>query len=385
MSIGLSIADWKYDKDWVYSITYDEALADLSRFVIPIHEELGIPGHVEVVAGQIGEVRDCGASSFNGMRHMNAEELRALVEAGWGVGCHSWSHGMVMEDPDLELRRARETIEQAVGRPVTVYCSPGSNENLTPDVLAKLPECAYLAGMSITDDINRPAGLCFGAPSAPTHSDPRVILSAAKNLGPEKEILRCAQNDGMDAQNDGIGAQNDGMGAQNDVWINRVPIHERYWGVFDSAFDAYKRIRQAQVERGWIVDYCHCPLEEPIHPYKDCTAAHHRERLAAVVAEGGGSCWFANPDDVVDYRYLRRHTRIEADGEGRFVVRVESLPERVRCREVSLLVTGAGTRESAVVTVDGAEVECDPTRPGALWFTVPVSDGMRISVERRKA
>ena len=266
---------------------------------------------------------------------------------------------MVMDDPDLELGRARETIEEAIGAAVTVYCAPGSNENLTPEILGKLPEYGYLAGMSITDDINRPAGLCVGAPSAPTHSDSRVIL-------------RCAQND---------------------LWINRVPIHERYWGVFDSAFDAYKRIRQAQVERGWIVDYCHCPLPEPVHPYKDCTAAHHRERLEAVVAEGGGACWFANPDDVVDYRYMRRHTRIEAEagpavstlGKGgyRGVVRVESLPDRVRCREVSFLVTGAGTPESAVVTVDGAEVACVPTRPGVLCFTVPVRDGMRIAVERR--
>ena len=63
-----------------------------------------------------------------------------------------------MDDPDLELRQARETIEEAIGRPVTVYTAPGSNENLTPEMLAKLPEYGYLAGMSITDDINRPRG-----------------------------------------------------------------------------------------------------------------------------------------------------------------------------------------------------------------------------------
>ena len=42
--MALRICDWKYGKSWVYSITYDEALADLHRFAIPHHEEFGIPG-----------------------------------------------------------------------------------------------------------------------------------------------------------------------------------------------------------------------------------------------------------------------------------------------------------------------------------------------------
>ncbi|MBP6965304.1 MAG: polysaccharide deacetylase family protein [Armatimonadetes bacterium] len=271
----MRIATWKHGKAWVYSITYDEALADLARFVIPIHQELGIPGHVEVVAGHIGAVRQLGESSFNGMRHMNAAELRGLIAMGWGVGCHSWSHGTVMDDPDRELRQARETVQDAIGRPVTVYTSPGTNENLTADVQEKLREYRYLAGLSITDDINYP--------------DVADLL-----------------------------------------WVNRVPIHERYWGVFDSAFDAHKRIRQAQDAHGWIVDYCHCPLEKAVHDYKDCTAAHHRERLETVVSEGGERCWYADPDEVVDYRYMRRHARLEGN-----VLRLEGLPDQVQCRELT--------------------------------------------------
>ena len=61
--MNLKVCDWKYGKNWVYSITYDEGLVDLHKFTIPIHEELGIPGHVEVVAGQLGEIRNIGQSS----------------------------------------------------------------------------------------------------------------------------------------------------------------------------------------------------------------------------------------------------------------------------------------------------------------------------------
>ena len=74
--MSLSICPWKYGKRWVYSITYDEALADLHRFAVPMHEEYAIPGHVELLVGQMGEIRKAGNSSYNGYRHMNAGELR---------------------------------------------------------------------------------------------------------------------------------------------------------------------------------------------------------------------------------------------------------------------------------------------------------------------
>src|SRR5919197_4518565 len=124
----LNICDWKYGKQWVYSITYDEVLSELHRFAIPYHEEFGIPGHVEAVAGHIGEVRQLGQSSYNGFRHMGAAELRDLVARGGGIGNHSWSHELIQPDTvDRELRQAKEVLEEAIGAPVLLYCSPGNN------------------------------------------------------------------------------------------------------------------------------------------------------------------------------------------------------------------------------------------------------------------
>ena len=105
--MDLGIAGWKYDKEWVYSVTYDEALSELHRFVIPVHDRLGIPGHLEVVSGHIGKVRNLGASSFNGLNHMTGSELRDMMKRGWGVGCHSYSHIRVMDDPERELKLAK--------------------------------------------------------------------------------------------------------------------------------------------------------------------------------------------------------------------------------------------------------------------------------------
>ena len=84
--MSLSICPWKHGKRWVYSITYDEALADLHRFAVPMHEEYGIPGHVELLVGQMGEIRKAGNSSYNGYRHMNGDELARPARPRLGGG-----------------------------------------------------------------------------------------------------------------------------------------------------------------------------------------------------------------------------------------------------------------------------------------------------------
>mgnify|MGYP000858288989 CR=1 FL=1 len=328
--LELSIALWKYAKEWVYSASYDEALSDLYRYVIPTHDRLGIPGHVEVVSGHIGIIRNIGASSFNGMKHMDKDELLDIMSRGWGVGCHSWSHGMVMENPERELLQAKEELERVIGRRVTIYTSPGSNRNLTSEVIEKAKEYGYIAGMSITDDLN--------------YSD-----------------------------------------AEDLFWINRPPLHEKFSDLYDSAFDPYKRIHQAKKYNGWIVDYLHCPLEKAVHDYKDCSAEHHKERLETIVEEGKYDCWFANPDDVVDYRYMRKHTEIEKcpENRGKFKIRIKGLPEQVMCRELTFILKSVYTPEAITVTVDDKTANTYPLGGACLCFTVPVKDGSEIAIQTR--
>ena len=157
--MSLEICPWKYGKRWVYSITYDEALADLHRFAVPMHEEYRIPGHVEVVVGQIGEIRNIGNSSFNGFRHMNADELRDLLTRGWGVGNHSWSHEIITpETVEKEIGRAKEVLEEALGEPIILYCSPGDNTNMADHVLEACRRDDYLGAMSLTDALKPARG-----------------------------------------------------------------------------------------------------------------------------------------------------------------------------------------------------------------------------------
>ena len=326
--MSLTIAPWKYGKQWVYSITYDEALSELHRFAIPYHEEFGIPGHVEAVAGHIGVIRQLGQSSYNGFHHMGAEELRDLVARGWGVGNHSWSHEVISpEMVDRELRQAKEVLEEAIGSHIRLYCAPGDNTNMSDHVLAACRRYGYLGAMSLTDALNRPGDELF--------------------------------------------------------WINRTALHDQFYGPFFSEFDPYRNIRHAQAENGWIIDYCHCPLETPVHRNKDCSEAQLRRRFEAVLSEGGDALWCADPDEVIDYHVTRRHTRIETlreEGEEqRYRLVLADLPEQVACCVLTLEAeVPAAWCRTPVVWVDGRPVGAELVRPRRLRVTLEVANGMEI-------
>ena len=328
--MSLSICPWKYGKRWVYSITYDEALADLHRFAIPMHEEYGIPGHVELLVGQMGEIRKAGNSSYNGYRHMNAGELRDLLARGWGVGNHSWTHEIITpEMVDKELGHAKQVLEEALGEPIILYCSPGNNTNMADHVLEACRRYGYLGAMSLTDALNLP----------------------------EDELF----------------------------WINRTALHDHYYEPFYSAYDPYRNIRQAQAVQGWLIDYCHCPLETAVHPNKDCSEAQLRQRFETVLSEGGDAVWCAVPEEALSYHLMRRHARIEAvdgnDEAQRFRIGLSGLPEQVPYCSLTLEagVPAAWCRDSRVV-VDGRELAAEVVRPGVLRVTTPVHDGTQVEV-----
>jgi peptidoglycan/xylan/chitin deacetylase (PgdA/CDA1 family) len=316
----VSVCPWWGGRRWAYSITFDEALSDLHRFAVPILEAYGVPGHVEVVVGQMGEVRRVGTSSFNGLKHMGADELRDLIGRGWGVGNHSWSHGSVTaETAEVELGRAKDVLEAAIGRPVTIYCAPGSNVNMNEEALAGCRRYGYLGAMSITDALNRA--------DAPELS---------------------ARSSGSRSLQEGQGAA-DPAAAPDLLWLNRTFLHTQGYGPFYSEFDPFRNLQHARRDGGWIIDYLHCPLERAVHPNKDCSQAELRERIETVVVEGGDDVWLATVEAPCDYRYTRRYTQIVVVADGVYAVSAPGLPPQVQRRTVTLELP-PGTR---AVEVDG--------------------------------
>jgi peptidoglycan/xylan/chitin deacetylase (PgdA/CDA1 family) len=237
---------WKNGKRWVYSITYDEGCADLLKYAAPIHRKYGVPGHVALVASQVGVPRDVPGSSYDGMMILTREQIHGLAAEGWGVSCHSMTHtALTDENADYEVVQARKVLEETLGMPVTMFCVPGDN-NSYPAPLKVAKPAGYTAIMTIYDEVNPPG----------------------------VDLLR----------------------------LCRCPLHTEYPPPFYSVFDPYKRIHQAIDCGGWIIDYCHCPTPgKPIHPAKDCTAEQLEERFATVCRVGGDDVWLAEPNEVVDY------------------------------------------------------------------------------------
>jgi len=242
---------WPHGKRWVYSITYDEGCAALMDHAAPIHRELGIPGHVALVASQVGVPRSVPGSSYDGMMILSREQIDGLCSGGWGVSCHSLTHAAITEEnADEEVVRSRLVLEGALGREVLLFCVPGNNDSY-PASAAVAARAGYLGVMTIYDDVNTLA------------TDPM-------------RLCRC-------------------------------PLHTEYPPPFYSTFDPYKRLHQAIDCGGWIIDYCHCPTPgKAIHPWKDCTLEQLEERFATVCRVGGDDVWLAEPNGVVAHLLRER-------------------------------------------------------------------------------
>jgi hypothetical protein len=228
---------------------------------------------------------------------------------------------------DREIGEAKQVLEEASGAPVPLYCAAGNNVNMADHVLAACRKYGYLGAMSITDALNRPGEELF--------------------------------------------------------WLNRTPLLEQMYEPFYNEYDPYRNIRFAQEENGWIIDYCHCPLEKAVHTNKDCTAVQLRRRLETVLSEGGSSVWCANPDEVIYYHTTRRHTRIETvretDRERVYRLTFDALPAPVVCRALTLEAeVPAAWCQNPAVWVDGHPIRPELVRPRCLRFTVNAADGMEI-------
>jgi len=244
---------WKNGKRWAYSITYDEGCAALLDHALAVHRRFGVPGHVALLASQIGVPRNVPGSSYDGMMILSREQIHMLRREGWGVSCHSLTHAAITADnADQEVVQSRQVLQDALGIPITIFCVPGDN-NSYPASLAVARRAGYQAILTIYDDVNTM----------------------------QADLMR----------------------------LCRCPLHTEYPPPFYSAFDPYKRIHQARDRQGWIIDYAHCPMPgRPIHPWKDCTVEQLAERFETVRRIGGDEVWLAEPNEVVEYILSQRST-----------------------------------------------------------------------------
>jgi peptidoglycan/xylan/chitin deacetylase (PgdA/CDA1 family) len=106
------------------AVTFDDGYLSILENAAPELERLQIPATAFVVSDFLGQRLESDASE----RCMTSDELRRFASDLLSVGSHTARHTR-MSDVDAnrghdELQRSRDTLEQILGQPVTLFCFP---------------------------------------------------------------------------------------------------------------------------------------------------------------------------------------------------------------------------------------------------------------------
>ena len=324
--MSVEICRWKHGLAFVYSITYDEGFADLIDHALPIHQKYGVPGHLVMVAGQLGQLRDIPSSTYHNLRrHLSPQQLRDLIQEGWSVGDHSMTHGDLNVDTHTEIVLSKKVLEEAIGQPVNVFHLPGADFSFAP-AARYLEEAGFLAVFFADDRLNG-------------HDPDLFALS--------RTLLYVIEGEPI------------------------CPLYDP----FPRVYDPYHRLYEALETGGWVVDITHAVEPEPLALWKDTTPDILDARFDCLRRVGDGREWAAEPEEVVDYILTRRAASVEdvqtEAAHVSFRLALGNIPGAVKCREISVSVQ-LSTVASCLptVSVNGqASAEIDHFRGNELTFT----------------
>ena len=331
----VEVCRWKGGRQFAYSITYDEGFEDLLEHALPVHRRYGVPGHLVMVAGQLGEVRNVPTSTYDGRyRHLSAAQLRELMAEGWSVGDHSLTHGDLNADPYAEVVTSKRILEEATGQPVTLFHLPGADFSYAP-AARFIDETGFLAVFFCDDRVND---------------------ADADLMGLGRCLLYMREG---------------------------RPWHDLY-DPFPRVYDPYHRLHEARESGGWLVDITHLVAPDPPAPWKDVTPELLAERFACLRRVGAGAEWAAEPEEVVDFTLMRRATSVEPlDGAepGLFRVTVRPTPSSIKHRVVSVAISDIGYAAPPQVRLDGEPLPVMFTGPAAAICTFCPCDGAILAVQ----
>jgi peptidoglycan/xylan/chitin deacetylase (PgdA/CDA1 family) len=112
--------------DGLAAVTFDDAFVGIHRDAAEVLDALGVPATVFAPSARLGvDDPDWYEASD---RTMSAHELREVAKAGIRVESHTRTHANLptLDDTalELELRGAREELEDLLGEPVTLLAYP---------------------------------------------------------------------------------------------------------------------------------------------------------------------------------------------------------------------------------------------------------------------
>jgi peptidoglycan/xylan/chitin deacetylase (PgdA/CDA1 family) len=140
-------------------LTFDDGLANLHTYALPILEQERVPALIFLVAGRVGGVTDWEAEPrWRENRLLTWEQIREMQERGVTFGSHALTHPHLPALPECEWRRelveSKQVLEQGLGRPVETLAYPYGD--FSPALAAGALEAGYRACFSTLPGLNAP-------------------------------------------------------------------------------------------------------------------------------------------------------------------------------------------------------------------------------------
>ncbi len=145
-------------------VTFDDAYQCVHQNAFPILSEFGFRAVVFVVAGFINKMNEWdanfGAARF---RHMSAEQLREISQAGWEIGAHGMTHRsfpqLKRKTLERELSESRRILEPISLKPIVSIAYPFGRQNRRIREMVKQAGyvfgCKGIRGQSRNTDLHK--------------------------------------------------------------------------------------------------------------------------------------------------------------------------------------------------------------------------------------
>jgi exopolysaccharide biosynthesis WecB/TagA/CpsF family protein len=137
------------------AITFDDGYIDVIEHAAPVMSSLGIPGTVFVSPHlATGGTPDKDYTMLR--RMMDSQQIRELADAGWEIGSHCLSHGVLAGMPPekamAEIADSKSRLEDMIGREVRYIAYPfGTPAKVSPANRKMAANAGYKAGfMAVT-------------------------------------------------------------------------------------------------------------------------------------------------------------------------------------------------------------------------------------------
>lgn len=110
-------------------LTFDDGYQCIYQHAFPLLRKYGFRAVVGMVAGFIGKLNSWDAN-LGGIRfrHLSAGELRELLQAGWEIASHGWTHRALpylnSAQVFAEIYRSRQFLETALSAKVISFVYP---------------------------------------------------------------------------------------------------------------------------------------------------------------------------------------------------------------------------------------------------------------------